>query len=398
MGGVEVYNYNLCFQLSQCGIAVHHIVGTKDKKKKKIEHVEGFYLNRIYLPLHNPVLNYIYRLNKIREIIREVYKRERLDLICFHEGGLIEFAKRDKHLKNIPLVYFFHAPHFYELLYDFEKIKNSCGRLKYPIEFFKTYAYSTKFKILEERSLNFANKIIVMSEYSKKNIKLLYNNLEKHNIEKKIEVIPIGIDTNTYTPTLNKKSLKEKCGLNDRIVFFTLRRLTYRMGLENLILAFYEVTQLTDGNPMLLIGGEGILKKQLEDLVARLRLEDNVKILGFLSESEKINFLQMADAFILPSEELEGFGIVNLEALACNTPVIATNVGAIPEIVSRISPELLADTSKPESLRDKIIFFIENKEDYEDKVDLRLYSNYALEFYSWYNISMKIIKTFNSLL
>lgn len=71
---------------------------------------------------------------------------------------------------------------------------------------------------------------------------------------------------------------------------------------------------------------------------------------GLIPEADLASFYQAADCFVLPTRSLEGFGLVTVEALACGTPVLGTPVGATPEILAPLAPELLTDDASPEAL------------------------------------------------
>jgi glycosyltransferase involved in cell wall biosynthesis len=81
----------------------------------------------------------------------------------------------------------------------------------------------------------------------------------------------------------------------------------------------------------------------LEQLIADLGLAERVRLLGFLPERTLPSYYQAADLVLMPTFEMEGFGLVTVEALACGTPVLGAPVGAIPEILTRVDPILLAD-------------------------------------------------------
>ncbi len=99
------------------------------------------------------------------------------------------------------------------------------------------------------------------------------------------------------------------------MILFTVRDLEPRMGLKNLICAFKEVIKVVpDG--YLVLGGQGPLKNNLVSLSQELGVEDYIKFVGFIPEEDLPDYYRMADVFILPTIELEGFGLITLEALA----------------------------------------------------------------------------------
>jgi glycosyltransferase involved in cell wall biosynthesis len=121
------------------------------------------------------------------------------------------------------------------------------------------------------------------------------------------------------------------------------------MGLENLLHALNEQgEELRD--VLVLIGGEGPLRPMLEGLIRSLDLTGQVQLLGFIPEEHLPRYYQAADLMLLPTAELEGFGLVTVEALACGTPVLGTPVGATPEILAQVDPGLLTEGHDPEAI------------------------------------------------
>jgi len=131
-------------------------------------------------------------------------------------------------------------------------------------------------------------------------------------------------------------------------LLLTVRDLEPRMGLDALIRAVALVRK--DLVLRLVIGGEGRLRPELETLVNCLAVSDIVRFAGFIPEAELPSYYQAADCFVLPTRDLEGFGLVTVEALACGTPVLGTPVGATPEILSPLAPELLTEDASPEAM------------------------------------------------
>ena len=121
------------------------------------------------------------------------------------------------------------------------------------------------------------------------------------------------------------------------------------MGLENLLRAYSRLVQ-EEPDLFLVIGGRGRLEGALRALAAGLGLAGQVRFAGFIPEEDLPAYYQAADLFVLPTQALEGFGLITLEALACGLPVVATPVGATPEILGRFDPRFLAGGAGAEAL------------------------------------------------
>ena len=99
----------------------------------------------------------------------------------------------------------------------------------------------------------------------------------------------------------------------------------------------------------LVIVGAGPLKEQLESRARRRRVSDRVRFTGTLSRTELVRYYNAADCLVLCSSR-EGMPNVILESLACGTPVVATSVGGVPEIVTDQAPGILMEERSPASL------------------------------------------------
>ena len=136
-----------------------------------------------------------------------------------------------------------------------------------------------------------------------------------------IEVIYPGVDTIGYTPDESVRAATP--------VFSYLGRLKRYKGVHLVIRAF---AQLNVPNALLEIAGAGDYRPDLEELAHSLDLRDRVKFLGRISEPEKLSLLRRSWALVFASPK-EGWGITNLEAAACATPVVASNSPGIRESV-----------------------------------------------------------------
>ena len=113
----------------------------------------------------------------------------------------------------------------------------------------------------------------------------------------------------------------------------TARRLVPRMGVDVLIDAI--ATLRTNGRAIrLVVIGDGELRRALTRYRDHHGLGRVVQFLGRVPDEELVDWYRAADVFVLPTTAYEGYGMVTAEALACATPVVATNVGASPEILT----------------------------------------------------------------
>jgi len=118
---------------------------------------------------------------------------------------------------------------------------------------------------------------------------------------------------------------------------------------------------LKDKNYILFLGGKGIGQNEIISLVEKYGIKDNVEFLGYLDNPS--NVIGKSDILIVPSKS-ESFGRVILEAWQVETPVIATNVGGIPEIIQNDKNGILIDHGNVNELVKAIITLSENKDLY----------------------------------
>lgn len=187
--------------------------------------------------------------------------------------------------------------------------------------------------------------VVVLSEFMKRRV------LTTHALpEARLHIIPGAADPNRFRPPDDAVEVRRRLQLPlNRVLLLTVRNLVPRMGLENLVHAIEKLGENAH-DLLVLIGGEGPLRPALERLIQDLRLTDQVCLLGFIAEDLLPKYYQAADLVLMPTHELEGFGLVTVEALACGTPVLGTPVGAIPEVLARVDPVLLADGTDSDAL------------------------------------------------
>jgi glycosyltransferase involved in cell wall biosynthesis/SAM-dependent methyltransferase len=201
----------------------------------------------------------------------------------------------------------------------------------------------------ERACLQRAARIQVHSDFSSSVLWKLYR-LPAERIVK----ISGGVDVEHFRPALDRRGVRATLGLPlDRPILLTVRNLEARMGLDTLIEAMATLVRSVP-DVLLLIGGSGSCRAALEAQVRRLGLDKHVTFLGFISEGDLPRHYQAADVFVLPTRELEGFGLVTAEALACGTPVLGTRIGATPELLEPLDGGLVFRDATAETMADDL--------------------------------------------
>jgi glycosyltransferase involved in cell wall biosynthesis len=158
----------------------------------------------------------------------------------------------------------------------------------------------------------------------------------------KVEIAPPGVDLHRFAPG-DRVAARERMGVppGSRVVV-TARRLVDRVGVDLLLDAWRSVVcAVDDPSLVLLIAGDGPRRRDLEQQAAALGIARSVRFLGRIDDDELPALYCAADLAVVPSRALEGFGLVVLEALACGTPVIATQVGGLPEVLEPLGEQLV---------------------------------------------------------
>jgi phosphatidyl-myo-inositol dimannoside synthase len=172
-----------------------------------------------------------------------------------------------------------------------------------------------------------------------------------------------GVDPRRFRP-LDAGFLRERYKLGRAPAIVSITRMTPRKNLRQLILALPAIRrEIPDA--ILLLCGEGEEKKALRKLAENMGLGKCVLFPGKLVEAELVAHFNLADVFVLPSltskRDIEGFGIVFLEAGACETPVIGTLAGGIPDAVENGETGLLTAPGDLQELEKAILDLLLNR-------------------------------------
>jgi phosphatidylinositol alpha-1,6-mannosyltransferase len=173
--------------------------------------------------------------------------------------------------------------------------------------------------------------------------------------QNKLVKIAPGIDTEHFSPVSVDTELLTKYRLTDRRVIVSVGRLVHRKGQDKLIEAMPEILkQFPDA--VLLLVGEGPIKSMLEKLIRHHSLENHVVFTGRVQFADLPKYIQLGEVFAMPARdrffglEVEGLGIVYLEASACELPVVVGRSGGAPDAVVEGVTGFTVDGSNPSEI------------------------------------------------
>lgn len=196
---------------------------------------------------------------------------------------------------------------------------------------------------------------------------VMANELKKQfpKLDKEIFITPFGVDIDKFKKSESNKNTSElKVGL--------IKKLEKKYGIENLILAVKCLKQkLIDNNEMELqnrikcyIYGEGSEKENLQQLINKENLQDSVYLMGSIPNDEVPQILNSLSVFCATSIlDSESFGVAVVEAMACEVPVVVTNVDGFCEVVVDKETGYIVEKCNIEQMAEGIEKILKNKEE-----------------------------------
>jgi len=299
------------------------------------------------------------------EIFRPKYLPEKFEILQNEGGGLPEFWRKSNLLKKATIIPFFITQSLAVIRYS-----KDCQIIHANWTLSGAAAWITKwihhlpfivtvqgsdifqapknrlFRIVTNKSLNSANKVIALSK------SLMNDTINLGVPQQKILVIPNGVDISTF----------HRGEINREPVILFVGSLIKRKGPEFLLDAFNLVQKVKPEYRIIFIG-DGSLRQYLEKKSEELSINDKVQFLGFQPPEIVAKKLRSAMVFVLPSLE-EGLGVVLLEALASGTPIVSSSVGGIVDVVNQ-DTGILVPPADSKSLANAILEIIENESNWK---------------------------------
>jgi teichuronic acid biosynthesis glycosyltransferase TuaC len=207
---------------------------------------------------------------------------------------------------------------------------------------------------------------------------------------KKVWVVPNGVDLNKFR-LMARQEAKRQLGLDDdKRYLLYVGRLVAVKGLDLLLDAFAQLVQNQRDVELVLVG-DGAERHVLVQRATTLGIRDKVHFVGAQPHERIVLWMNAGDVLCLPSRK-EGFGAVLIESLACGTPVVATSVGGIPEIVTDGQVGRLVHSRDPREMAACIEEVLETP---WDRQQLR---NYVAERFSFEVVTRKLLEMYGSVM
>jgi teichuronic acid biosynthesis glycosyltransferase TuaC len=229
------------------------------------------------------------------------------------------------------------------------------------------------------------------------NTKATAETFDSSNNIQKPTLIPMGVDVKHFQSGIADKLIDTN--ENKKVVLF-VGRLVEKKGIKYLIEAFSMLPKKTQNASVLWIIGDGDERISLENQAKLLGIQ-NIKFWGHIQNKYLPNFYAAASMFVAPSiidskGDTEGQGIILLEAMASKTPVIATTVGGIPEVITHKKTGILVPPKDSKELSAAIKHIFDNKICTDEYIKNAFIN--VNNIYSWKSISQQFISKFNKII
>ena len=381
-GGTGAYVYYLTKELIKSGNSIYIVTGYDETKDVSLsKHHQIFFLKTHKTPV---VKSFLFASSSFRKLNR---------IKTSYPADIVH--------ANLPLVPNFAVPSNYgqKLVStvhstwkgEAEAIRSEpYSRLNSNEKFMVSFNWFLR--IFEQKMLERSNKIIAVSEFTRKELLKYYK--VKPN---KIVVIHNGVDIEKFQPTAHKQRAKAELGLNPQdITILSVGRLYARKGLFTLIESMPHVVKRFK-NAKLIISGKGQSNemKKLVDHATHLGVRANIVFTGYFPDKKLPRLYQAADVFAF-STFYEHHPFAILEAMSTGLPIVTNSVGGIPETVENGKTGFLCSPFSPREFSERILCFLEHPA-LASEMATRARKT-VLERFDWRLVVKKVLRAYEEVL
>ena len=332
VGGISRVVYDLSRTLLKDGHDVT-VVTYKDGDAPYFEDDKGVKVHRVDNFMINPnnFIDWIMQMNfnmiaKANEIIA---KEGNFDVIHAHDWLVAYAAKTLKNSYNIPIVSTIHA--------------TEAGRNSGIHDETQRYINDTEWMLTYESS-----EVIVNSNYMKGELQRLFGLPYE-----KINVVPNGVNLSLFNGVERDYNFRRRYAMDNEKIILFMGRLVYEKGIQHLIAAMPKILSGYHDTKLVICGKGGMLE-ELQQQVRQMGIENKVYFAGYMQGKDVQKMYKAADISVFPST-YEPFGIVALEAMLSENPVVVSDIGGLNEIVEHRVNGMKSYCGNPNSIADSIL-------------------------------------------
>lgn len=372
VGGLARHVYDLSRHLSTHGLSIH-VVTTSPEAAPEYEVIEAIHVHRVRVEdvKSTHFLKWVRELNiKLAVKSLEIMDQFAIHFIHAHDWLVGEAAISLKTIRRKPLIVTIHAT-----------------------EYGRNHGLNTQTNHLihdkEQKLVEEANRVIVCSDYMKKEVESLFS-----VDQNKIAVLPNGVDSTQFEIVGETLSVNEFIGRTYSHLFFSIGRMVKEKGFDMIIDAAPHVIGRYPSS-LFLIAGEGPLLNHYQTTITERGLDQHIKLIGFINDQVRNELYQKCYLTLFPST-YEPFGIVALEGMVNGKPTIVSDTGGLTSI---IEDRITGYKIKPGDVNDfteKILYLIENED-----MALRIGNNAkerVKSMFNWHKIAEDTSRLYKELL
>ena len=332
VGGISRVVHDLSHRLIKDGHEVT-VVTYRDGDVPYFEDDKGVKVHRIdnYMINPNNFIEWIMQMNfamvaKANQIIAE---EGSFDIIHAHDWLVAYAAKAIKESFGIPIVSTIHA--------------TEAGRNSGIHDETQRYINDTEWMLTYE-----STEVIVNSNYMKNELQRLFGLPFE-----KINVVPNGVNLNIFAGVERDYEFRRRYAMDNEKIILFMGRLVYEKGIQNLIAAMPKILNGYN-DAKLVIAGKGGMIDELRQQVHALGIDNKVYFAGYMNGKDVQKMYKAADISVFPST-YEPFGIVALEAMLSENPIVVSDIGGLNEIVQHRENGMKAYAGNPNSIADSVL-------------------------------------------
>ena len=339
VGGVARVVYDLSHRLIKDGHEVT-VITYNEGNSPEFEDDKGVQVYRVndYMINANTLIDWVMQMNfnmiaKANQIMSE---NGYFDVIHAHDWLVTYAAKTLKNSYNLPIVATIHA--------------TEAGRNGGIHDELQRYLNDTEWLLTYE-----AAEVIVNSNYMKSELQRLFGLPYE-----KINVVPNGVNTTLFSGIERDYNFRRKYAMDNEKIILYVGRLVYEKGVQHLIAAMPKILEGYQDSK-LVIAGKGGMLDELKAEANALGLGEKVHFAGYLGGKDVQRMYKAADVAVFPST-YEPFGIVALEAMLSENPIVVSDIGGLNEIVDHRVNGMKSYAGNANSIADSVLELLYDKQ------------------------------------